>query len=260
MSPRGAGARRQDRERKRQQHSRRRHDPPPTTAVPPLLPRWILSFEDHFAGDALDRMTWHTEFPWGRDRSSVGELQYYGDDAFRVADSILTIEAREGSVGQWRYTSGLISSYLRFAQTYGRFEMRCRVPWGAGLWPAFWLLPVSTDWPPEIDVMEVIGSATQEVSLTYHARGPQGEDVAHGFGWRGPDFAAAFHTFALEWVPDRLVWFVDGIERARWQGQTPREPMYLLLNLAVGGDWPGAPNTETRFPARFDIDYVRAWR
>jgi beta-glucanase (GH16 family) len=106
--------------------------------------------------------------------------------------------------------------------------------------------------------MEILGSESRAVHMTARLL-EQGQHVQHGREWRGPEFSAGFHEFALEWHPDRLVWFVDGVERHRYSGLTPRTPMYMLANLAVGGEWAGEPDAATRFPARFEIDHVRAW-
>ncbi len=219
---------------------------------------WQLVFEDDFNGQTLDERTWTTAFPWGRDRSSVGELQYYAPDAFSLSGSNLRISAKPTPGGSHQYASGLISSHTSFAPEYGRFEIRCKLPYGKGLWPAFWLLPTDTSWPPEIDVFEALGHEPNTVHMTAHwSEG--GEHQQKGSEFSGPDFTKDFHTFAVEWSAEKLVWFVDGIERHRVLNKSPHGPMYLLANLAVGGNWPGAPDASTQFPAAFEIDYIRAY-
>lgn len=230
-----------------------------TTTTPAPATGWVLTFEDDFTGSALDPQRWETQYPWGRDRSKTGELQWYGEGAFALSGSVLKLLATEGGPAGFRYTSGMISTHASFAQVYGRFEIRCRVPAGTGLWPAFWLLPVSTDWPPEIDIMEIIGSEPNVAHMTYHYD-DNGVNKSNGTAWPGPNFSSVMHAFALEWEADRLVWFIDGTERHRVEGVTPRVPMYILCNLAVGGNWPGPPDATTPFPAAFEIDYVRAWK
>ena len=124
------------------------------------------------------------------------------------------------------------------------------------------MLPQSRQWPPEIDIVEHKGSLLNHVWLT-HAPTATGDVVTeirrHG-KWTGPDFTADFHTFAVDWRTDRVVWYVDGIERHRWTGSADFGPMYVLLNLAVGGQWDGTPDAQTPFPAEMDIDYVRVYR
>ena len=219
---------------------------------------WELKFRDEFNGTALDERKWTTAFPWGRDRSSVGELQYYAPDAFSLGNGVLRILATPSPGGTHSYDSGLISSHASFAQQYGRYEIRSRLPRGTGLWPAFWLLPPDTSWPPEIDVFEALGQEPDSVNMTVHWS-KAGEHRQNGARYTGPNFSRGFHTFAVEWGPDTLVWFVDGVERHRVRGHSPQGPMYVLANLAVGGSWPGAPDASTSFPASFDIDYIRVY-
>lgn len=221
---------------------------------------WQLTFKDEFDGKVLNEARWTTQFPWGRDRSSVGELQYYAPDAFSLKNGKLRITATTGSSsGSHAYSSGLISTHNSFTQEYGRFEIRCKVPSGKGLWPAFWLLPTDTSWPPEIDVFEALGDQTSTVTMNVHYL-VDGVHQQNGNTYSGPDFAAGFHVFAVEWGPKEIIWFIDGVERHRASASTPRGPMYLLANLAVGGNWPGSPDANTPFPSTFEIDYIRAYQ
>lgn len=226
------------------------------------LPGWKLTFQDEFNGTALNLTNWSPNDPWGRERNR--ELQAYVKDAFEVRDGILHVKADKGQAfyaGKQRdYTSGMMSTYGKFSQEYGRFEIRCRVPAGKGMWPAFWLLPDPLGWPPEIDVLEVLGHEPTKLYMTHHFRQAQGGRGSHGGSWVGPDFSAGFHEFAVEWSPQAIVWFVDGVERFRSEKTIPQGKMYMLVNLAVGGDWPGAPDEKTKLPASFDVDYIRAYQ
>jgi beta-glucanase (GH16 family) len=219
---------------------------------------WRLVFNDEFDGSSLDEKKWTSAYPWGRDRSSVGELQYYAPDAFEVKDGKLRIIAKPSSRSTHKYDSGLISTHKSFTAKYGRFEIRCKMPNGQGLWPAFWLLPITTDWPPEIDVFEALGHEPTTVHMHAHWK-ENGKHRQSGDTFKGPNFQNEFHTFAVEWTPEKIVWFVDGVKRYEVVGKSPNEPMYLIANLAVGGSWPGSPNATTSFPAFFDIDYIRAY-
>jgi len=154
----------------------------------------------------------------------------------------------------YRYVSGLISSQPSFRQLYGYFEMRAKLPRGKGIWPAFWLLPADLEWPPEIDVMESVGDPSK-VYVTLHSKAAQSQ------GTEVPVSADAFHTYAVEWDARTVAWYVDGREVKRLP--TPADmhkPMYLLANIASGGDWAGAPDASTPFPARLTIDFIRAYR
>jgi beta-glucanase (GH16 family) len=220
---------------------------------------WKLAFQDEFDGSSLNEQIWETQFPWGRDRSSVGELQWYAPDAFKVANSKLQISAQATPDASHDYSSGLISTHKSFATEFGRFEIRCKLPRGKGLWPAFWLLPPDTSWPPEIDVFEALGDSPDTVHMTSHWS-ENGEHRSSGSEYTGPDFSDGFHTFAMEWSATSIVWFVDGVQRHKVDNHSPRGPMYLLANMAVGGSWPGAPDASTAFPAAFEIDYIRAYK
>jgi beta-glucanase (GH16 family) len=234
---------------------------PKNAAGQTAKPGWKLTFQDEFDGPALDLKKWNPNDPWGRERNQ--ELQAYVTNAFEVKDGVLHIRAekREAfySGKQRAYTSGMMTTHRKFSQQYGRFEIRCRVPKGKGLWPAFWLLPEPLTWPPEIDVLEILGHEPNKVYMTHHFPDEQRKHGSHGGSWSGPDFSAGFHEFAIEWTPQAIVWFVDGVERFRSEKSIPQGQMYILVNLAVGGDWPGAPDEKTEFPASLEVDYVRAY-
>jgi len=267
--------------------------PPPAAAAAPLARApdgrpLQVTFQDEFASFRpwrSGRGVWRTTFKDGRSddpfelRTLRGnkELQLYVDpampaaggaraeravalDPFVVRDGMLEILARPTPpglaqhLGGFRYTSGLITTQPSFSQTYGYFEMRARLPRGKGVWPAFWLLPADLSWPPELDVMESIGDPAY-IWTTAHSNLDKTPGIKHQIS---PD---VFHTFAVSWDARQLVWFVDGREVGR-QPTPPdmHKPMYMLANLAIGGDWPGAPDASTRFPARMSIDYIRAYR
>ncbi|MCA9260699.1 MAG: glycoside hydrolase family 16 protein, partial [Planctomycetales bacterium] len=169
------------------------------------------------------------------------------------------------------YTSGALTTQKLFATQYGYFEVRAKLPAGNGLWPAFWLLPLSEQWPPEIDVFEAHGQRRNQIHV--NAILTEGDKTA-GFsstagGWEGTnpsgsyqDVTVDFHTYGLDWNAASITWYFDGYEIARTV--TPpsmHQEMYMLLNLAVGGpgSWPGEPNAATSFPAEMLIDYVRVF-
>ena len=242
----------------------------------PDTSRFRLVFDKKFhgldlRGPAKPDGRWDTRFSFGgRSLPTNGELQLYVDRGYRglglnpfsLKDGKLTITARraapevKGKIGGYDFTSGLLTTEHSFAQTYGYFEIRARMPAGKGLWPAFWLLPQSRQWPPEIDVFEVLGDRPDVLHMAIHST-----DV-HDVGFQAvvPDLSRDFHVFGVLWGPETIAWYFDGAEAAR--APTPRDmhkPMYLLINLAVGGTWPGNPDSTTRFPAAFTVAYVRAY-
>ncbi len=235
-----------------------------------------LVFADDFDGTALNSARWHTCSWWATSTCSIetnNELELYTANNVSVAGGTLKLQARRENAMGWNgrtynYTSGMVSSGGRsgqipagFTYKYGYAETRVKIPAGKGLWPAFWTLPADYSWPPEIDAMEILGDAPNVVTMTYHYLDAAGAHQSPGSAWTGPDFSAGWHTFGVDWQPDAIVWYVDGVERRRFTDAAAitAVPQYLLLNLAVGGNWPGSPDAATQFPADYLVDYVRVW-
>lgn len=244
---------------------------------------YTLVFEDDFDGETLNRTNWNVELHapgWVNE-----ELQEYVDsrDTVCVRDGKLwicplkTVPADSDDVS---YRSGRISTWGKRAFTCGLFEARLKVPQGRGFLPAFWLMTEDEErwgrWPEcgEIDIMEVLGHDPRTSCGTLHYGLPH-EQNQGTFTLPEGNFAEAFHTFALEWLPGCIRWYVDGKrfhEAVRWfsaGGDGVQKPfpapfdhdMYLILNLAVGGVWPGPPDDATDFArAAFAADYVRVYQ
>jgi beta-glucanase (GH16 family) len=218
---------------------------------------WSLTFNDEFDGSALNTTKWKLDQLNG----SNGELQEYMNDNshnnYVVQNGYLNITARKEYYQGKNYTSGAINTQGRFAQAYGFYEMRARVPKGVGFWPAFWLLPNPTGWPPETDILEYLGRQPSTAYMILHWSGGQSQTY-----YNGPDFSADYHTYGLDWEKDKMVWYIDGVERKRFTDTTkiPNMAMYLIANLAVGGTWPYSPTSTTPFPSVYSIDYIRVWK
>jgi beta-glucanase (GH16 family) len=241
-----------------------------------------LTWADDFtgpAGAAPDPGRWTREI--GGSGNGNHELQYYTGSASNAAldgSGNLVITARRENpagytcwYGTCQYTSARMNTASHFTQAYGRFEARLRVPRGQGMWPAFWMLGNNigtVGWPNsgEIDVMENIGREPSTVHGTLHGPGYSG---ANGLGAAytiGGAFADAFHTFAIDWAPGSVTFSVDGVVYER---RTPTDtggnpwvfdhPFFIILNLAVGGDWPGSPDGSTAFPQQLAVDYVHVF-
>jgi Ca2+-binding RTX toxin-like protein len=187
------------------------------------------------------------------------------EDPYQTGDGVLTITARPSPdtslTDGLPYVSGLINTYGTFSQTYGYFEISAQVPSGQGLWPAFWLLPQSGNWPPEIDVLELLGHEPSTYYVGSHWKDAKGQ---HTFKTQeisaGVDLSDGFHSYGTLWTADTITYYLDGTQV--FSMATPpgmNEPMYLLAGLAVGGNWPGAPDGTTSFPAELQIDYIRAY-
>jgi beta-glucanase (GH16 family) len=230
----------------------------------PDFSHWKLVFSDEFEGEELDLTKWHTCYPWVEDggctNSGNHELEWYQPDEVLVANGLLRLRAQDRSVKEgFPYTSGMVTTHQKFSFQYGYVEARFKVPAGQGLWPALWLLPEDEHWPPEIDVLEVLGHQTSTIYTTLHYTTDGTNHYSSGSSWKGPDFSTEFHTIGLLWEPHLIAWTIDGIERYAVTENIPDEPFYLLANLAAGGDWPGSPNTSTVFPGYYEIDYIRVY-
>jgi beta-glucanase (GH16 family) len=226
-------------------------------ASPPDLSTMVMTFDDEFSWSRLTTTNWVTNFTSTTPINN--EEQAYTPDAVvsDQANGVLRLRADQRNWNGWSYTSGAITSFAHFQQTYGYFIMRARLPKGQGIWPAFWMIPSSGSWPPEIDIMENLGSDPNTIYMTNHlSNGSKSQS-----SFTGPDFSASYHTFALLWTPTALTWFVDGVTRRTYTGPAiPNVPMYILANVAIGGTWPGSPNSSTVFPQSMDIDYIRAYQ
>jgi beta-glucanase (GH16 family) len=248
-----------------------------------LPSEWTLTWSDEFSepeGSSPDSGKWTYDLGgagWGNH-----ELESYTSrtENARVSGGNLVITAQQenyaGADGIPRpYTSARLKTQGKFAQAYGRFEARIRIPRGQGIWPGFWLLGEDidrVDWPNcgEIDIMENIGREPGAVYGSLHAPAfaKITSDASQG-AWlpEGQSYADAFHVYAVEWEPAAVRFFVDSrnyatFTRAEWPkgGQWVFDhPFFIILNVAVGGDWPGNPDAPSQFPQRMLVDYVRVY-
>ena len=240
-----------------------------------------LVWSDEFDGERLDPQRWFFETGDGSQYSLVGwgndELQWYLPDSALVENGLLLVTARRESESGYDYTSARLHSRGRFAFRYGRIEARIRLPGGQGLWPAFWLLPQEDTYGTwaasgEIDIMEARnlgGTGGNTVFGTLHYGGVSPDNVFSGNEYVVPGSATdEFHLYALEWDPNEIRWYVDDVLYAMqnfWHTASAAypapfdQPFYILLNVAVGGRFPGAPSPATEFPVTMEVDYVRVY-
>lgn len=245
---------------------------------------YSLVWADEFNGVALNTADWSYDIGtgcpslcgWGN-----SELQYYRSQNVAVAGGNLVITAKAESFSGASYTSGRIKTKGKRSFLYGRIEMRAKLPTGGGIWPAFWMLPeadVYGGWAAsgEIDIMEA-ANATTSVGGTIHYGGTYPANTSSGgsYALGGANFASAFHVYAIEWEPDAIRWYVDGVlyftrTSAQWYSSgapgNPRAPFdqafHILLNTAVGGNYTGCttPGCVTAtFPQQYLVDYVRVY-
>ncbi|GIG41780.1 glycoside hydrolase family 16 protein [Cellulomonas phragmiteti] len=238
---------------------------PAPAAVGDVL--WSQEF-DGPAGTSPDTTQWR--FDTGANGWGNAELQNYTtsrDNSALDGEGNLVLTARKQADGS--YTSARLTTKGKVALTYGRIEARIKLPKGQGIWPAFWMLgDNNATWPAtgEIDIMEYVGKEPNYVYGTVHGPGYLGAGGISG-AYRHPqnqDFADAFHTYAIDWKPGEITWLVDGQQYHRVTrsdvGANPwlfDAPFYLLLNVAVGGEWPGYPDATTSFPQQMKVDWIR---
>jgi len=206
---------------------------------------------------------------WGNN-----ELQYYTDrpENVKVLDGMLQITAKREIYLGSQYTSAKILSKGKFNQKHGRFEARIKMPWGKGLWPAFWLLGSNIDevgWPQcgEIDIMEYRGQAPTVTNAAVHGPGYSGANaISKSYDLINQRLDTDFHIYGAEWGENYINFYIDDV---LFKQVTPEDvtgewvfenPFYMILNLAVGGAYVGPPNAETSFPQTMYIDYVRVYQ
>jgi beta-glucanase (GH16 family) len=242
---------------------------------PTAIDDWTLVWEDEFDGPAgqlpdPDRWAFDIGTDWGND-----QLEYDTDrpeNASLDGEGRLAITARREAWEGQPYTSARIHTRGRFAQLEGRFAARIRLPSGRGLWPAFWMLGSDfgvVGWPAagEIDVMEYRGQEPTRVLGSLHGPGySAGESITGYYALERGRFDTAFHVFSVEWTGDDITWFVDDAPYLRVRrGDVPGpwvfdQPFFLLLNVAVGGNFVGPPDESTPFPQTMLVDWVRVYR
>ncbi|UCF43475.1 MAG: glycoside hydrolase family 16 protein, partial [Planctomycetota bacterium] len=249
-------------------------------APPPSYPGYELVWSDEFYGSRINYENWSHQLGdgtayglpagWGNN-----EREYYTPrpENSYVSNGNLVIVARQESYQGASYTSARLRSFAKQDFLYGKIEARIKLPGTQGIWPAFWMLP--TDWEyggwaasGEIDIVESTNIA-DTIHGTIHYGGQWPSNTSSGGSYSdGNDFSDDFHTYAIEWEPTRIRWYIDEqlyhTETSWWSsgGSYPapfNKPFHILLNVAVGGNWPGDPNESSTFPQQMLIDYVRLY-
>ncbi len=239
-----------------------------------------LVWSDEFDGSELDTDKWSYQLGTGAQFGLTGwgnnELQFYTDreDNVHVEDGMLHIVAKPESFRNMNYTSGRIRTINKGDWKFGKFEFRAKMPEGQGIWPAIWMLPtdeVYGGWPKsgEIDIMELLGHEPSTIHGTVHfgPDWPNNQQRTRRFTLDEGKFSDDFHIFEIEWLEDEINWFVNGDkyytitpETLGNQNYPFNEEFHLILNVAVGGNWPGNPDSTTEFPQSMIVDYVRVYQ
>lgn len=253
-------------------------EPPPP---PPALGEkyWYeVVWEENF--DTINENIWSFEIGNGHAQGIPGwgnaEWQYYKRENAYVENGVLVIEARKEQVsdqyGTYNYTSARMKTQGKFNVKFGRIEFRAKLPYGKGIWPALWMLGeniTQVGWPTcgEIDVMEYLGHETNKVYGTIHGPGYSGASGKGGsYTLPSGDFTQDFHIFAVEWDPIGIKWYVDNVKffqitRVEVPGDWVfDQPFFIIMNVAVGGYWPGYPDETTTFPQKMYVDYIKVYK
>lgn len=248
----------------------------PTTGYtsPSSYSGYTLVFEDDFSNNTLNVANWTHETGTGQNGWGNNELQHYQSGNTSFQDGHLIISAKEESVSGSSYTSSRIVSQGKFEFRYGRVDIRAALPQGQGLWPALWMLGSnfnSVGWPAsgEIDIMEKVGGSGRENEIhgTVHWQNSGQHAQYGGSQTLTTDATNSFHVYSIEWTSDRISWYIDDnatpfhvIDTSPAELDEFRRNFFLIMNVAVGGNWPGAPDATTSFPQHMIVDYIRVFQ
>ncbi len=239
---------------------------------------WELVWSDEFTGEEgtlPDPSKWSYDIGNGENGWGNQELQYYTNRAQNISldgnGNLQITSIRENYQG-YSFTSARIKTQDLFTQTYGKIEARIKLPFGPGIWPAFWMLGAdieSVGWPNcgEIDIMELRGNQPHIIHGSLHGPGySAGNAITKAFGLKDSRFDMNFHQFAIEWDKDKIDFFVDNYLYNRvTREDIPHtwvydKPFFIIFNIAVGGNFVGFPTTDTQFPQKMLIDYIRVYK
>jgi len=254
---------------------------PPLSESPSPDPAWMLVWADEFDladGSRLDPEFWNYSLGTGNGGWGNNESQVYTDrieNSF-IENGTLVIQALEEQHMGAKYTSARVNTMVKAEFAYGRFEARAKLPNTQGIWPAIWMMPTLAKygaWPAsgEIDIMEMIGEEPGVVHGSLHYGTPLTSQTDSFSLPGGETFDQDFHVFVVEWETDEIRWYIDGEmyhKATHWftsytdapKGAPFNQPFYWILNVAVGGNWPGYPDDDSQFPQRMTVDYVRVYQ
>lgn len=246
----------------------------------PVPDGWELVWHDEFERASIDVQKW--EYEVNAHGGGNNELQYYtsrSENSY-IENGCLVIQALEerytGPEGTREYTSARLRTYRKGDWKYGRFDIKAKLPYGKGVWPAIWMMPSESKYGTwaasgEIDIMELIGHQPNIAYGTLHYGGqwPNNVHTGKSYTLSPGTFADDFHLFSIEWDTTQFRWYVDNIfyqSQNQWHTSSAPYPapfdqyFYLILNVAVGGNWPGNPDHTTVFPQKMIVDYVRVFK
>ncbi len=233
-----------------------------------------LIWQDEFLGTTINETNWTFETGTGNNGWGNNELQYYKKENTFLHEGNLVIEARKENFNGRNYTSSRVITQNKFDFKYGRVDIRAVLPYGQGIWPALWMLGAnfsSVGWPAcgEIDIVELIGGGTKDSKIygTAHWADNIGNLASYNgmYSLNSGIFNDKFHVFSIIWDTTSITWYVDDIEYhvidiSPTELDEFQNNFFLICNIAIGGNWPGSPDTSTVFPQRMIIDYIRIFQ
>jgi len=227
---------------------------------------WELTFNDEFNDTELDKTKWRNSYRWGR--GGEGGACYL-DSNYSISNGRLSLIGKKENCPCYTYTntghnyfntefsSGMLCSSETFEQTYGFFEIKCKVPKGKGVWPAFWL-ESNYSWPPEIDIFEFQGNHPEIIHMASYYKDPKDRNAAQ---IKVVDCSVDFHVYSLEWNKDFISWYFDNQKIRTIRKKIPSKPMHIVANLQLnGGGFAGHVDSTTVFPSVFEIEYIRVYK
>ncbi|MFT6865402.1 MAG: hypothetical protein ACJA08_000220 [Cyclobacteriaceae bacterium] len=233
-----------------------------------------LIWQDEFNGTALDQTKWNFETGTGSNGWGNNELQYYRESNTAVGDGFLLIDAKREAFSGAAYTSSRLTTQNKFNFQYGRVDIRAQMPEGQGIWPALWMLGkniTTVGWPScgEIDIMEMVGGGDGRDNVTHGTIhwDNGGERALYG-GSRKllvGNLSDSFHVYSIVWTASSILWYIDDVQyhgadiSPEGLSELTKE-FFFIMNIAVGGNWPGSPNTSTSFPQKMAVDYIRVFQ
>lgn len=245
-------------------------------STPTTYPGYTLAWSDEFNGAAINASDWNFEIGNGSGGWGNNELEYYTNSSKNsfVSNGNLIIEARKEEMGGFNYTSTRMTTQNKRVFRHGRIDIRAKLPIGKGIWPALWMLGANINtigWPAcgEIDIMELVGNTPSTTHGTAHWKNIGGTNSSKtgSYNLSGGNFSQEFHVFSIIWEQDIIQWYVDDVLFTTVSATDVNPATYpfnsdqfFIFNLAVGGNWPGAPDNTTTFPKRMFVDYVRVFQ
>jgi len=238
-------------------------------------PGKTLVWTDEFNGNTLNTSDWNYEIGNGSGGWGNNELEYYTNSTKNVfvSNGNLIIEARKETIGNFNYSSARLTTANKKFFTYGRVDIRAKLPKTKGIWPALWMLGTNIStvgWPAsgEIDIMELLGHEPAKSYATLHYNNSSGTHDSKGNSYTlsGSTFYDQFHVFSMDWIQDQVKIYIDNnlvltVTKADVGSNYPfNNPFFFIFNVAVGGNWPGSPDATTSFPQRMIVDYVRVFQ